>query len=198
MVKMTKNVFVYKCVSPIWSHWMEKMTKMFFNKLYQSIYVPISQYISQVCSNLSPNMNLFVPKWFSDHFLMKLKFQYGCQNKMADSGWPLTKIWVHMWPISQILPNLLPIWWKNLVFSGVLGENALLILKFAYPSWSAGLLSRLKLIKQFLEQFSLFWHKFLEHKVQFFLNFTLSLGRSWSKDSTLWFSGCPDHKLTLF
>ena len=124
-------------------------------------------------------------------------------NMAAKTKW-LTL--VDLWPKYEFtcdqFPKFCPIYCqfdgKTLVFSGVLGENALLILKFAYPSWSAGLLSRLKLIKQFLEQFSLFWHKFLEHKVQFFLNFTLSLGRSWSKDSTLWFSACPDHKLTLF
>ena len=45
--KNDQKCFVYKCISPIWSHWMEKMTKMFFNKLYQSMYVPISQHISQ-------------------------------------------------------------------------------------------------------------------------------------------------------
>ena len=52
--KNDQKCFVYKCISPIWSHWMEKMTKIFFNKLYQSIYVPISQYI--------PNMFQSEPK----------------------------------------------------------------------------------------------------------------------------------------
>ena len=37
--KNDQKCFVYKCLSPIWSYWMEKVTKMFFNKLYQSIYV---------------------------------------------------------------------------------------------------------------------------------------------------------------
>ena len=52
--KNDQKCFVYKCTSPIWSHWMEKITKMFFNKLYQSIYVPISQHISQVYPKYVP------------------------------------------------------------------------------------------------------------------------------------------------
>ena len=51
--KMTKN-FCLQMYKSNMESLDGKMTKMFFNKLYQSIYVPISQHISQVYPKYVP------------------------------------------------------------------------------------------------------------------------------------------------